>query len=653
MKVDQSLDDDELAGEQGVPTPMSASGERRSVERGTVERSEAGLQAETEFHDAVLGEDNLDLAPASNEGHGTPRRQFLLGLTAIGVGTAAFRRALAVQVAQRGKLTAEMIGQAEWIAGIELDEEEREDVARSIARNLASAEQLRSRKVDADEVPALVFRPDFFYASAHDHQGVVAGNPSGIQVGWSAQAARTMGDDELAFASVLEQAALLAAGNISSRELTGLYLKRLKKYDPLLKCVVTLLEEHALQQADASDERRSRGTKLGPLDGIPWVAKDLIALPPWKTTWGAEPFKEQVRPHVATVATRLEAAGAVLLAKVTLGALAWGDRWFGGTTRNPWYPEQGSSGSSAGSAAAVAAGLTGFAIGSETLGSIVSPCRRCRTSGLRPTFGRVSRAGCMPLSWSMDKIGPIARHIDDLAQVFAAIAGTDGRDPTLVERAFQWPVKSSASELRVGVTGDRLNATETKALAFLESEGATIVEIDLDSDLPVGAMSFVLGTEASTVFDDDFRADQKADYGNWPSTFRQSQFVPAIQYLRANRIRSELIVETERKLSSVDVVLGGDDLLLTNLTGHPSMIVACGADQIEVRSQLEDQSESDQETTDEADRPKRMEIAVPGVVKLTASAYREANLLHVGAILQRALPPRPSQPSLDDWTPGN
>ncbi|MEC8555231.1 MAG: amidase [Planctomycetota bacterium] len=552
---------------------------------------------------------------------GNPRRQFLACLGGLGIGTTVFHRSLAAQVAQSGKITKDMIGASEWIAGIELSDEEREDVASAIGGTLRSAQRLREQPVDADSVPALVFRPDFFYRQTNPESA----EHSGLQVAFSiADAARRGSDEDLAFARVSEQASLLARKEISSRELTELYLGRLKKYDPLLKCVVTMLEEHALKQSDASDERRAKGETRGVLDGIPWLAKDLVAVPPWKTTWGAEPFKDQVRNTTATVAEKLEQAGAVLMAKVTLGALAWGDKWFGGTTRNPWNPEQGSSGSSAGSASAIAAGLASFALGSETLGSIVSPTRRCRTSGLRPTFGRVSRAGCMPLSWSMDKIGPIARHIEDLALVFPALLGQDGKDPTLVERGFKWPVEHSLKSLKVGVTGDRMASAEKNALAFLEAEGAKVVELDLTSTLPTSAMSFILGVEATTVFDDAFREDQNADYGLWPRTFREAQFTPAVQYLRANRMRSQMVAEAEEKFAQVDVVIGANDLLLTNLTGHPSIVVACGAD-------------------------KSRDIELPGVVKLTAAAYQESKLLHVGHELQAAMPPKPARPPLDEW----
>ncbi|MFN3190194.1 MAG: amidase [Aureliella sp.] len=559
------------------------------------------------------------------------RRTFLSVLAATGIGTHAFQRALAVQAEQAAAITPEMIASAEWISGIELDDDERESVARSLSRHWRRAEQLRRVPVDADTVPAFVFRPDFFYQQA-DAKSEEA-NPQTPEVGTTATAkvqvvaplpklARGLSDEDLAFASIPQQAAMLAKGKISSRELTSLYLKRLERFDPLLKCVVTMLEEHALKQAEESDKRRTQNSTRGILDGIPWVAKDLIALPPWKTTWGAEPFKDQVREETATVAKQLESSGAVLLAKVTLGAMAWGDKWFGGLTRNPWNPDQGSSGSSAGSASAVAAGLASFALGSETLGSIVSPTTRCRTSGLRPTFGRVSRAGCMPLAWSMDKIGPIARHAGDLALVLGQLLGQDGKDPTLVERDFQWPGNTKIAGLRIGVTGDRLNATEQAALEFLKSEGAELVDIDLASEIPVGAMSFILGVEASTVFDDAFHESPDANYGNWPQTFRESQYMPAIHYVRANRLRSELIRETQAKLSGIDCMLGANDLLLTNLTGHPSIVVACGGEQVNERS-------------------------MPGVVKLTAAAYRESTLVDVGQAIQAALPPTPDRPPLE------
>ena len=256
--------------------------------------------------------------------------------------------------------------------------------------------------------------------------------------------------EELAFLTVVELSALIRSRQVSSTELTKLYLERLKRFDPILKCVVTLTEKLALEQAAAADREIASGHYRGSLHGIPWGAKDLISYPGYPTTWGATPYKGRVIEGKATVATRLEEAGAVMLGKLSLGALAMGDLWFGGRTRSPWDPRAGSSGSSAGSASAAAAGLVGFAIGSETLGSIISPCRACGATGLRPTFGRVSRHGCMTLAWSMDKLGPITRSIEDCALVFDAIHGADGLDFAAVDQPFEWPPRRDLEKVKVG-----------------------------------------------------------------------------------------------------------------------------------------------------------------------------------------------------------
>lgn len=599
------------------------------------------------------GPENAGVDEAAAKDSRFSRRNALGCLAALGVGSVAFQRAMAVQVSQQQRVTAEMIQQAEWISGAELSEDQRESVARVMTRNIRSAAQLRSVKVDASVVPALIFRPDAFYG---DPDGKGNNPPAGSETASSLRNAAhsrvpssqlPQNETDIAFASISQQSSMLDAGEITSRKLTQLYLKRLKKYDAELELVVTLLEQDALKHADASDGRRRRGVSRGVLDGIPWLAKDLLAVPPHKTTWGAEPFKDQVREDTATVAERLAASGAVLLAKVSLGALAWGDEWFGGKTRNPWNIAEGSSGSSAGSAAGVAAGLGTFAIGSETLGSIVSPTRRCRTSGLRGTFGRVSRHGCMPLAWSMDKIGPIARHVDDLAWVFEAIYGPDGRDPTLADKPLDLPWQGKICELRIGVTGDRKNSVEQKAIDLLESSGATLVELDLSTDIPVNAMSFILGVEAASVFEDEFRADPTADYGLWNDTFCEAQFYPAMQYVRANRLRGQLIRETEQKLRSVDCVIGASDLLLTNLTGHPSLVVSCGSDEIQIRIQKPKQQTDDRDSSSDEQKTESKGVSVPGVVKLTSAAYRESTLLGIGAWLQQQMPPTPLKPQLD------
>jgi Asp-tRNA(Asn)/Glu-tRNA(Gln) amidotransferase A subunit family amidase len=350
----------------------------------------------------------------------------------------------------------------------------------------------------------------------------------------------------------------------------------LHKYDPLLHCVVSFTDDLALSQASQADTEIAAGRYRGPLHGIPWGAKDLIAYPGYKTTWGAKPFREQTIDIKATAAQRLDEAGAVLVAKLSLGALAWGDDWFGGVTRNPWNPQQGSSGSSAGSAAATAAGLAGFTLGSETLGSIVSPCRRCGATGLRPTFGRVSRYGCMSLAWSMDKIGPLARSVEDCALVFAAIHGADGLDPTITSRPFTWPPETDLRALRVGYFENQADEAYQQQVDALRAIGLQLQPIVLPEGLPAEAMAMILNVEAATVFDGLTRQNITDGLNRWPNEFYQAELTPAVEYLRANRLRTLLIREMERLFETVDAYLGGDDLVITNLTGHPTVVLPAG-----------------------------------------------------------------------------
>jgi Asp-tRNA(Asn)/Glu-tRNA(Gln) amidotransferase A subunit family amidase len=404
---------------------------------------------------------------------------------------------------------------------------------------------------------------------------------------------------------VSELSVLLRRGEVTSVELTRLYLERLERYDPVLHCVITMTSEMALEQADLADRELAAGRYRGPLHGVPWGAKDLIAVPGYRTTWGAKPFEDQVRDETATVAARLREAGAPLLAKLSVGALAWGDVWFGGMTRNPWNPEQGSSGSSAGPAAATVAGLVGFSIGTETLGSIVSPCTRCGASGLRPTFGSVSRYGTMALSWSMDKIGPIARSVEDCALVFGAIHGADGLDPTAVDRPFHWPPRRDPRALRVGYlesafAEDRAAQAEDESdraalrewqendlatLAALRGIGIDLVPMELPDGFPVDALLLTLTAEAATAFDELTRSGKddllvRQVRNAWPNVFRQGQLIPAVEYIRANRVRTLLMEAMRRWTREVDVWVspsyGGDNLLLTNLTGHPAVVLPNG-----------------------------------------------------------------------------
>ena len=396
----------------------------------------------------------------------TTRRQLLKSLAAAGVGTAVFQRALAADVAQVTTVTAEMIQQAEWVAGISLSEIERKDLARSLTQIVREIRAVRNAPVGYDVPPALVFNPAPWLPPDSGRPARRAVEPISTIAPKKPDAA-----DDIAFLPVTALSALIRTRQISSVELTKLYLERLKKYEPILHCVVTFTDDLALKQAKHADREIAAGRYRGPLHGIPWGAKDLIAYPGYKTTWGTGHFQDQTIDNKATVARLLEDAGAVLVAKLTLGALAMGDQWFGGMTRNPWDPKEGSSGSSAGPASAAVAGLIGFGIGSETLGSIVSPCTRCGASGLRPTFGRVSRAGCMTLSWTMDKLGPIARSVEDCALIFAAIHGADPQDPAAVDRPFTWPPPHDLRAFRVGYIEGRTPTAEREDLKVLRELG--------------------------------------------------------------------------------------------------------------------------------------------------------------------------------------
>jgi len=519
---------------------------------------------------------------------GLNRRDFLSYFSGIGLSGTLLPGVLWARMQEHQEITAGSLAEAEKIAGLQFTEEQREEMVRGLNGNLRQYDALRAIPIPNEVPPALHFDPVL------PHMPV----PSLARPARPSRAPSVRLPEDLenvAFWPVLHLAELLRSRQVTSEALTRMYLDRLKRHGPTLECVVTLTEERALRQARRADEEMAVGRYRGPLHGIPWGAKDLLAVRGYPTTWGARPYADQVMNTDAEVVRRLDEAGAVLVAKLTLGALAMGDVWFGGRTRNPWDLEQGSSGSSAGSAAATVAGLVGFAIGSETLGSIVSPCTRCGATGLRPTFGRVSRAGAMALSWSMDKLGPICRTVEDCALVLDAIHGADGTDPTARTLPFNWDAGRPLSEIRIGYYrrafeegNSRTRALDLRALEVLRGLGVAPIPVDLPGGFPVGALRIILNAEAAAAFDDLTRSGRdsllvRQDTGAWPNIFRQARMIPAVEFIQANRVRTMVMGALESALEGVDVFMApsswGNQLLMTNLTGHPVVVAPSGFDE--------------------------------------------------------------------------
>ena len=401
--------------------------------------------------------------------------------------------------------------------------------------------------------------------------------------------------NELAFYSIPQLASLILNKKISSVDLTKFFIDRLKKWGDTLECVITLTEDLAMKQAKQADEELKIGIYRGPLHGIPYGLKDLFAVKGYKTTWGSTPYKDQVLNMDSYVYKKLKDAGAVLCAKLSMGALANNNKWFGGETKNPWDLKQGSSGSSAGSASATAAGLLPFAIGTETLGSIVSPSTRCGATGLRPTFGTVSRYGAMVLCWSLDKVGPICRSAEDAAIVYAFIHGTDGNDPGAIRHTFNYSGKVDWSKIRIAYPENffkRLNADapEWKVIEIYRSLGATFQAINFpDSAMyPVNLVSIILNAESAAAFDELTRTNrddliERQDRNFWPNSFRAARTIPAVEYINANRYRSILCSRMNDFMKNYDVLIvptfSGRQLSMTNLTGHPVVCMPIGFNQ--------------------------------------------------------------------------
>lgn len=539
-----------------------------------------------------------------------------------------------------GVITPEAIAAAEQVLGVRHTAAERAQIAATLDEQLGWAVARRGHPLPNALAPATVFDPRL-----PEHPPLPVAAPLSLP-----PVTRPVPNDAeaLAFASVAELSHWIGRGQLSSRRITELYLDRLSRLGPRLECVVTLTHALALAQADRADAELAAGQRRGPLHGIPWGAKDLFDTKDIPTTWGATPFRDRVATSDATVVQRLEAAGAVLVAKLSLGALAYGDLWFGGRTRNPWNIVEGSSGSSAGSAAAVAAGLVGFALGTETMGSIVSPSMRCGVTGLRPTFGRVPRTGAMALCWSLDKVGPLTRTVEDAAMVLAAIDGACPGDPSSRDIPLALDLERPLDGLRVGTmpgwfAAPGLTAPERAIPARLRELGVEVVEVPSLPDLPYAAMYAVLYAEATAAFEalilddrDDALVWQAPEA--WPNSFRRSQLLGAIELVQAQRIRREAMIAMAERFAGVDVMVGpsyaGGMLLVTNLTGHPSLTIRAGFVE---RGPLD--SLTDAPLPGKA-RP------MPQGLTLWGRPYEEGTLCRVGLALQQTLDVASRRPPL-------
>jgi len=486
-----------------------------------------------------------------------------------------------------GEITPASIEGASELFGLSFSPAEKDSMIGNLKNQLGNFETLRKTKLDNSIPPSLVFNP-----LPVGFQPEQAQNP--MDWGLPKSVSLPEKDSDIAYMPVHELAVLIQTKKITSERLTKIYLDRIKTYSDTLQCLITLMEDSALAKAKAMDQELAAGKYRGPLHGIPYGIKDLLAVKGTKTTWGAMPYKDQVIDETATVVEKLNDAGGVLVGKFTLGALAMGDVWYGGVTKNPWNLKQGSSGSSAGSASAVSAGLVPFAIGTETLGSIVSPSTRNGVTGLRPTYGRVSKHGAMALSWSMDKIGPISRSALDNGIVLSIINGKDVNDASSIQAAFNFDSKKDPKKLKVGYfksyfEGDRPSQeNDQKVLELLKSLGIELHPLELKTSVEAGPMVMMLMVEGAAAFDELTRFDmddQLVAQGKsaWPNGFRAARFIPAVEYVQLARQRSVLIEEMNELMKEYDVIVtpsfGGRQLQITNLTGSPALCLPNGFNQ--------------------------------------------------------------------------
>ncbi|MGI4828451.1 MAG: amidase [Janthinobacterium lividum] len=539
-------------------------------------------------------------------------------------------------------VSTDTLREAEKLVRVAYSEAHLQEAAGNWAQAMAPVYERRAgpRKLEIgyDVAPATVWNPEMTAFAQAPSMPAGSFEPSLSHPG-----PLPVKEEDIAFSTVVQLSGWIRTRKLTSERLTKIYLERLKRYQPTLNCVITLTEDHALAQARAADAEIALGKYRGPLHGIPWGAKDLLDTAGIRTTWGAEPFRDRVPTHDAAVTAKLNEAGAVLVAKLSLGALALNDVWFGGTTKNPWLLEEGSSGSSAGPGSAVAAGLVAFAIGSETQGSIVSPSMRCGVEGLRPTYGRVPRTGAMTLSWTCDKLGPMARGVEDTILVLHAISGFDPADTASVSGPLRFSGQRQVAGLRVGYFPKWMNESpatdvDRHALQAVKQLGMVPVEVSLP-DWPYDSLNIILFAESAAAFE-QITLDHQVDTlrmqvpDAWPNTFRQSRFLSAVDFVQADRLRRLVAIEMRRVMNEVDLLLvpslRDEFLVITNFTGHPSLTMRAGF--VEVSEPRSDWAPDLQHPLPKFSSPKR----VPYGVSLVGRLFDEGTIAEAGMALEQA-----------------
>jgi Asp-tRNA(Asn)/Glu-tRNA(Gln) amidotransferase A subunit family amidase len=543
------------------------------------------------------------------------------------------------------KITISDITSAEKLLGITYSNSEREQMVQNLEGQILSAKLRRGMELDNKIPMASKFDPRLPGFQMPSSRSVKARENS-IKL--------PKKEEDIAFSNVGEQGTWIKNGLITSRKLTQIYLDRIEKFNRKLECFATVTKDQALAEADAMDSLTSANINLGPLHGIPYGLKDLFDTKGVRTGWGAEPYENRVPTEDAEIVKRLRAAGAVILGKTTLGALAYNDIWYGGRTKNPWNLNEGSSGSSAGSASATAAGFCSFAIGTETLGSITSPSQRCGTTGLRPTFGRVSRQGGMALCWSLDKVGPICRCVEDTGIVLSTLNGYDENDLSSISAPFNFDTTENIKDLVIGYLPEAFGkgATEVdrEALKVATSLGAKVKEVKLE-DLPYMSLINILYAEAGAAFEqltlsneDDTLTWQ--DDGAWPNTFRKARFLSAVDHVQLDRLRYLVMKALDNLFSEIDVLIGpfdtGPMLVASNFTGHPCLHLRAGFEQLASRGAAS--LGEGKLNTGEAGTGEK--FLVPHGISLWGRLFEEEKILNFGMALEKELSVFKKRPEL-------